>query len=165
MGGSACHGSTGVARRTRPLQRKGPAAHRGRPDLLLRTKRRDRGVPRLDGLAEGDEHRFQATAEELLDRIMKVADNAGTSNEHPARNYLAVPHREMYAQGGRAHTDNNLLTLSKLDLHASVARASSWMHLRIHEPADRCDRQHLTRVDVAEELTFSVTRLLPYYEQ
>src|SRR5688572_10050180 len=39
---------------------------------------------------------FQAGAEELLDRIMQLADNAGATDEHRALNYLAVRYDRTY---------------------------------------------------------------------
>ena len=40
---------------------------------------------------------FEAVAEELFQRIMQMADNAGATDEHRALNYLAMRYPAIYA--------------------------------------------------------------------
>ena len=51
-------------------------------------------IPRPEAIPEG---RFRAVAEEVLSRIMLMADNAGATDEHRALNYLAVRYDRIYA--------------------------------------------------------------------
>ncbi len=44
---------------------------------------------------------FAPAAEELFDRIMQMADNAGATDEHRALNYLAVRYQAIYCQRRR----------------------------------------------------------------
>ncbi|HEY9205859.1 MAG TPA: hypothetical protein VIO58_08045, partial [Candidatus Methanoperedens sp.] len=56
------------------------------------------------------EEEFAGAAEELLDRIMQMADNAGATDEHRALNYLAVRYDAIYAKAAEMHGKNFSLT-------------------------------------------------------
>ena len=53
---------------------------------------------------------FAPAAEELFDRIMQMADNAGATDEHRALNYLAVRYQAIYANAADAFARNASLT-------------------------------------------------------
>jgi hypothetical protein len=53
---------------------------------------------------------FAPAAEELFDRIMQLADNAGATDEHRALNYLAVRYQAIYANAADAFARNASLT-------------------------------------------------------
>src|SRR5437660_9630695 len=53
---------------------------------------------------------FGPAAEELFDRIMLAADNAGSTDEHRALNYLAVRYPAIYATAADAFARNSSLT-------------------------------------------------------
>src|SRR6266487_1031136 len=100
---------------------------------------------------------FTAAAEELLDRIMQMADNAGATDEHRALNYLAVRYHAIYAKTAAAHADNSSLT-------AVDVRRSRLSGVRVvldvifsftHRQTDVTHKQFI-RVDVTEEFPFLV---------
>src|SRR5215469_8924773 len=53
---------------------------------------------------------FAAVGEEVFDRIMQIADNAGATDEHRALNYLAVRYQAIYANAADAFARNSALT-------------------------------------------------------
>src|SRR5712691_10200229 len=53
---------------------------------------------------------FEPAAEELFDRIMQMADNAGATDEDRALNYLAVRYPPIYATAADAFGRNDSLT-------------------------------------------------------
>jgi hypothetical protein len=50
-------------------------------------------IPRPDKAPEG----FESTAQEVFDRVMQLADNAGATDEHRALNYLVMRYPAIYA--------------------------------------------------------------------
>jgi len=66
-----------------------------------------KAVPRPDKVAAKE---FEPAAEELFDRIMQMADNAGATDEHRALNYLAVRYPAIYAKAADAFGRNSALT-------------------------------------------------------
>jgi hypothetical protein len=123
-------------------------------------------IPRPDDIPARQDERFRATAAELLDRILQMADNAGATDEHRALNYLAVRYPAIYAQTAAAHTGNASLT-------AVEVRPSRLSGVRVvvdvifsytHRQTDVTEK-YFVRVDVTEEFPFLVTKLSPYYER
>ena len=55
--------------------------------LLLRPRYPDQGRPDTEKASAKE---FAPAAEEFIDRIMQMTDNAGTTDEHLALKYLAV---------------------------------------------------------------------------
>ena len=53
-----------------------------------------KAIPRPDRWRR---RQFAPAARELFDRIMQLADNAGSTDEHRAINYLAVRYSAIYA--------------------------------------------------------------------
>jgi cyclic patellamide precursor peptide PatG len=60
-------------------------------------------IPRPESAPEGENERFEATAGELFDRVMQMADNAGATDEHRALNYLSVRYPAIYARTVEAY--------------------------------------------------------------
>lgn len=123
-------------------------------------------IPRPEGVAEEEDDQFRATAEELLDRIMQLADNAGATDEHRALNYLAVRYPPIYAQAAEAHNTNR--SLSSVAVRPSRLSGSrrivDIIFAYTNRQTDVTDR-YFVRVDVTEEFPFLVTKLAPYYER
>jgi len=123
-------------------------------------------IPRPDGISEDSDDQFRATATELLDRIMQMADNAGATDEHRALNYLAVRYPAIYARTAEAHHAEGALT--EVEVRPSrlsgtrriVDTIFSYTHRRT-DVTDKC----FARVDVTEKFPFLVTKLSPYYER
>lgn len=109
---------------------------------------------------------FGATAEELLMRIMQLADNAGATDEHRALNYLAVRYPAIYATTTERHAQN--ASLAAVDIRSSrlsgVRRIVDVIFAYTNRQTDVTDK-YFVRVDVTEEFPFLVTRMSPYYDR
>jgi PatG C-terminal len=119
-------------------------------------------IPRGDKAAKG----FEATASELLDRIMQLADNAGATNEHRALNYLAVRYPAIYASAASAHERN--ASLSAVEVRRSPLSGTREIVEVIFSYTNRSTdvvEKVFCRVDVTEEFPFLVTKLSPYFDR
>jgi hypothetical protein len=109
---------------------------------------------------------FGPAAEELFDRIMLAADNAGSMDDHRALNYCAVRYPAIYATAAEAYGRN--ASLSAIDVQPSPLSSTrnvvevifSFTHREtdVHE-------KFFTRVDVTEEFPFLVTKMSPYFDR
>ncbi len=127
-----------------------------RPSLM-------QSIPRPEQIAE---EQFAAASEELFDRIMLMADNAGATDEHRALNYCAVRYPAIYAKAAEAYGQSSSLT-------GVEVRPSSLSNTRrivevIFSYRDRntdFTEKFFVRVDVTEEFPFLVTKLSPYFDR
>jgi hypothetical protein len=109
---------------------------------------------------------FTGAAEELFDRIMQLADNAGATDEHRALNYLAVRYDSIYAKAAEMHQRNFSLT----GVEVGTSRLSGTRKIvapifsYTHRETDFIEK-YFVRVDVTEEFPFLVTKLSPYYDR
>jgi hypothetical protein len=112
------------------------------------------------------EEEFTSAADELLDRIMQMADNAGTTDEHRALNYLSVRYDAIYAKTAEMHGRN--FSLTAVDVHlsnlSSVRKIVDVIFSYIQRETDFTEK-FFVRVDVTEEFPFLVTKLSPYYDR
>ena len=109
---------------------------------------------------------FAPAAEELFDRIMQLADNAGATDEHRALNYLAVRYQAIYANAAEAFARNASLT--GVDVVPSPLSGTRNVVDVIFSYTNRntdVTEKFFTRVDVTEEFPFLVTKLSPYYDR
>jgi len=109
---------------------------------------------------------FAPAAEELFDRIMQMADNAGATDEHRALNYLAVRYQAIYAKAAECFAQNSSLT--GVDVAASALSGTRNILDVIFTYTNRntdVDDQCFVRVDVTDEFPFLVTKLSPYYDR
>jgi cyclic patellamide precursor peptide PatG len=109
---------------------------------------------------------FEPKANELFDRIMLAADNAGATDEHRALNYLAVRYPSIYEKAA-AQCDNNAC-LSALDVQPSPLSGPRNVVDVIFSFTNRSTdvvEKWFTRVDVTEEFPFLVTKLSPYFDR
>ena len=107
---------------------------------------------------------FAPAAEELFDRIMQMADNAGDSDEHRALNYLAVRYQAIYAKAAEYFAQN--CSLTGVDIQGSALSGVRKILDVIFTYTNRStdvDDQCFVRVDVTDEFPFLVTKLSPYY--
>jgi hypothetical protein len=118
-------------------------------------------IPRPEGV-EGD--RFRATAEEVLNRITQIADNAGATDAHRALNYLVVRYPAIYARA--AEQFGRDFSLSNVEVRPSnlsgVRRIVDVIFSYTNRNTDFTERFFL-RADVTEEFPFLVTKLSPYF--
>jgi hypothetical protein len=120
-------------------------------------------IPRPD---DAEEEQFLAVAEEVLWRILQIADNAGASDEHRALNYLAVRYPALYAKAAEAYAADAALT--RVEVRPSrltgVRSIVDVVFSFTHRQTDVTDK-HFVRVDVTEAFPFLITKLTPYYER
>jgi PatG C-terminal len=108
---------------------------------------------------------FAPAAEELFDRIMQMADNAGAADEHRALNYLALRYQAIYANAADAFARNASLTA--VDVMPSALSGTRKVVDVIFSYTNRSTdvtEKFFVRVDVTEEFPFLVTKLSPYYD-
>jgi PatG C-terminal len=120
-------------------------------------------IPRPD---DADEKQFSAIAEEVLWRILQMADNAGATDEHRALNYLAVRYPAIYTRAVEQYADN--ATLTRVEVRPSrlsgVRNIVNAIFSFTHRQTEVTE-QVFVRVDVTEEYPFLVSKLMPYYER
>ena len=109
---------------------------------------------------------FAPTAEEVFDRIIQVADNAGATDEHRALNYLAVRYPAIYEIAGECHGRNCSLT-GVYVLPSRLAGTRSVVDVIFSFTNRNTDvtEKWFCRVDVTECFPFLVTKLSPYYDR
>lgn len=109
---------------------------------------------------------FTATAEELLDRVMQLADNAGATDEHRALNYLAVRYPVLYQNVVECHSKN--CSLTAIDVVPSrlsgVRRILDVILSHTNRSTDVVEK-HYVRVDVTEEFPYLVSKMSPYFDR
>jgi hypothetical protein len=122
-----------------------------------------KAIPRPEGVAE---EQFGSAAEELFDRIMQMADNAGATDEDRALNYLAVRYPAIYATVADAFGRNASLTAvtARTSRLSGTRRIVDVIFSFTNRNTDVTEK-FFVRVDVTEEFPFLVTKLSPYYER
>lgn len=109
---------------------------------------------------------FGPAAEELFDRIMLAADNAGATDHHRALNYCAVRYPAIYATAADAYGRNG--SLSAIDVQPSLLSTTRTVVDVIFSFTNRNTdvvEKFFTRVDVTEEFPFLVTKMSPYFDR
>jgi hypothetical protein len=109
---------------------------------------------------------FTQTCEELFDRIMQMADNAGTTDEHRALNYCAVRYPVIYAKAAEAYGQSCSLTGMEVR-PSSLSNTRKIVEVIFSYTNRNTDftEKFFVRVDVSEEFPFLVTKLSPYYDR
>ena len=122
-----------------------------------------KAIPRPEKVAEKD---FAATARELFERIMLLADNAGATDENRALNYLALRYPAIYAMTAEAHGRNASLTSVEVRPSAlnSVRNIVDVIFCLTNRNTDVSEK-FFVRVDVTEQFPFLVTKLSPYFDR
>jgi hypothetical protein len=122
-----------------------------------------KAIPRPDKTPAEE---FAPAAEEVFDRIMQLADNAGATDEHRALNYLAVRYQAIYANAADAFARN--AALSSVDVVQSPLSGTRNIVDVIFSFTNRntdVTEKSFCRVDVTDEFPFLVTKLSPYYDR
>jgi hypothetical protein len=118
-------------------------------------------IPKPEKLAA---ERFEAAAEELFNRVMQVADNAGAADDHRALNYLAMRYPAIYTKAAEQFGDDSSLT--GVEVQPSALSGTRNIVEVIFSYTNRKSdfvEKFFARVDVTEEFPFMVTKLSPYY--
>jgi hypothetical protein len=109
---------------------------------------------------------FAATTEELFDRIMQMADNAGATDEHRAANYLTVRYPAIYNTATECHARNCALTaIDVLPSRLSGTRKIVAVIFSFTNRTTDVVEKYFVRVDVTEQFPFLVTKMSPYYDR
>jgi hypothetical protein len=109
---------------------------------------------------------FGAAVEELIDRIMHMADNAGATDEHRALNYLAMRYPAVYTLAADAFAKDSSLT--GVSVRPSALSSTRTIVEVIFSYTNRntdFTEKSFVRVDVTEGFPFLVTKLSPYYDR
>ena len=120
-------------------------------------------IPRPEQIPED---RYKSSSEELFDRIMQMADNAGATDEHRALNYLAVRYPAIYALTAEQFGRNASLTAVEVRPSAlsSTRKIVDVIFSYTNRNTDVVDKFSV-RCDVTEEFPFLVTKLSPYFDR
>jgi hypothetical protein len=134
--------------------------------LVMQVYSFDRGtiiqsIPRPENM---EARQFESTAGEVFDRIMRMADNAGATDEHRAVNYLVLRYPALYAQVADAFARN--FTLTSVETRQSrlsgVRKIVQVIFTYTNRQTD-VSEQYFCRVDVTEGFPFLFSKFAPYY--
>lgn len=107
-----------------------------------------------------------AASKEVLDRIMLLADNAGSTDEHRALNYLAVRYPAVYSTVADAfERDASLTAVEVQPSPLSGTRNIVEVVFSFTNRNTDVVEKFFTRVDVTEEFPFLVTKMSPYFDR
>jgi PatG C-terminal len=109
---------------------------------------------------------FTRVCEEVFDRIMQIADNAGATDEHRALNYLVVRYPAIYAKVAEEYARDFALTgmEARLSSLSSTRRIVEVIFSFTNRNTDFTEK-FFVRVDVTEEFPFLVTKLSSYFDR
>lgn len=121
-----------------------------------------KSIPRPDKTSAAQ---FGPVADQVLDQILQLTDNAGNTDEHRALNYLAVRYPAIYANAADAFSRDFSLTGVEVrpSTLSGTRRIVEVIFSQTNRKTDFTERQFV-RVDVTEEFPFLVTKLSPYYQ-
>lgn len=109
-----------------------------------------------------DEKRFRAAIGDVFNRFLKVADNAGASDEHRALNYLATRYPAIYNLGAeRFGAGYSLLSIETAPSRLSGTRRMVNVNLVFVQRETQVPDRYSVRVDVTEEFPFLASTLTP----
>jgi hypothetical protein len=109
---------------------------------------------------------FDAAAGEVFDRILHLTDNAGSTDDHRALNYLAMRYPAIYAKTAEQFARD--FSLTAVDVLPSPLSGTRKIVDTIFSYTNRntdFTEKFFVRVDVTEEFPFLVTKLSPYYDR
>jgi hypothetical protein len=107
---------------------------------------------------------FESVVEEVLERVLMMADNVGSLDEHRAINYLALRYPPMYAKAYDLFSAG--VTLDGVDVQPSgVGMSRNLMDVvfSFRNRSTNFVERWSARVDVTEEFPFLVTGFSPYF--
>jgi hypothetical protein len=121
-----------------------------------------KAIPRPDRTPAKE---FAAAAEELFDRIMRMTDNAGATDQDRALNYLAVRYPRIYEGVFEAFARNESLTGVEVRTSplSGTRKVVDAIFSFTNRNTDVIGKQYV-RLDVTEEFPFLVSKLSPYFD-
>lgn len=109
---------------------------------------------------------YTTSAEELFERMKLMTDNAGSTDEHRALNYLCVRSADVYEKVAAAFEREASLTA--IDVQPSPLSGTRNILDVIFSFTDRKTdviEKLFSRVDVTEEFPFLVTKMSPFFDR
>ena len=122
-----------------------------------------KAIPRPEKISAKE---FGSAAEELFERIIQMADNAGATDADRAVNYLALRYPQIYARAAESFAANSSLT--SLEVRTSPLSGTRKIVEAIFSYTNRetdVTEKFFVRVDVTEEFPFLHSKLSPYYDR
>jgi PatG C-terminal len=109
---------------------------------------------------------FGPAAEEVFNRIMQLADNAGATDEHRSLNYLAMRYPAIYAKAAEEFDQNYSLTGVEVRLSplSGTRKIVDVIFAYTNRNSD-FEEKFYVRVDVTEEFPFLVATMRPYFDR
>jgi len=120
-------------------------------------------IPRPEMITEED---FRPASEELFDRIVQMADNAGATDEDRALNYAAMRYPAIYANAAEAFGRSESLTA--VDVRPSKLSSTRKMVDIIFSYTNRNTdvvSKSFVRVNMEGEFPYLVTKMSPYLDR
>ena len=109
---------------------------------------------------------FGAAAEELFDKITQLTDNAGTTDEHRALNYLAMRYPGIYAKAADQFAQD--FSLTGVEVRQSALSGTRKLVDVVFSFTNRntdFTEKFSVRCDVTEKFPFLVSKIAPYYDR
>jgi cyclic patellamide precursor peptide PatG len=123
---------------------------------------RDSFVNNVPVPEEQDEGRFRPAVGEVLDRFLKVVDNAGATDEHRALNYLATRYPAVYnLSAERFSAGFSLMAIETAPSRLSGTRRLITVSFVFANRETQLPDRYSVRVDVTEEFPFLTSTLTP----
>ncbi len=120
-----------------------------------------KAIPRPEKTTE---KQFEPAANEVLDRILHMTDNAGATDENRALNYLAMRYPGIYAKAAEEFgRDFSLTAVNVLTSALSGTRKMVDVVFSYTNRNTDFMEQFFVRADVTEEFPFLVAKIAPYY--
>lgn len=121
-----------------------------------------KAIPKRKGVSEDQ---YRKTSDAVFNHIIKIADNAGATDEHRALNYLAVRYDEIYHRTQLMQDENYSFTAVEVRMSPlSATRKIVDVIFSYENRANRATQKWFVRVDVTEEFPFLVSPLQQYIE-
>jgi len=123
-------------------------------------------IPRPDDVPEEDDASFRESARELTNRVMQLADNTGTLDEHRVVNYAVTRYAGVHHLVARQHARG--YSLSGVDVRPSRLsgpRKILTVVLSFTERITDVREQYSFRADCTGKFVFLVSRLAPFFER
>lgn len=122
-------------------------------------------IPVPDSVAAVDSTSFRTTAGTFFDDVMRLADNAGATDEHRALNYLAVRYPAIYTKLAELQEQNSSLAGVRVRPAALSGPRDivDVIFSFVHRQTGVTTKFYL-QVDVTEEWPFLVRPLSPYFD-
>lgn len=120
-------------------------------------------IPRPEN---ADEAQFGPAAEGVFERIRRITDNAGATDEHRALNYVAMRYPAIYARAAEEFgRDFSLAAVAARQSPLSGTRNIIDVIFAFTNRNTDFTERFSVRVDVTEEFPFLVTKMSPYYDR